>query len=270
MSGKALLIIIAIVAVVVTCCYAARSCNTGNAHAPVTTADSLMIVRAPADMQQQMLYYEGFTVSFNKDLHIPNYVAWELLGSETDGPQSRKGMKFATDSHARGCATDNDYRGSGFDRGHMAPAGDMKWSARAMTDCFYFTNMCPQSKQLNTGSWKTVEDNCRKWAERDSALIIVCGPVLTDRLTQTIGKSHVAVPQRFFKVVLAPWANPPRAIGFIMNNGRVEGGAQRAACTVDQVEAVTGLDFFSALPDDIENQVESQCNYTQWQRQRHR
>ena len=100
---------------------------------------------------------------------------------------------------------------------------------------------------------------------RDSALIIVCGPILTDKLTRTIGDG-VTVPDRFFKVILAPYANPPRAIGFIMPNGRVSGGMQQAAVSVDVVEAATGYDFFSALPDDIVNQVEAECNFPLWSR----
>jgi endonuclease G len=135
-----------------------------------------------------------------------------------------------------------------------------------MQACFYLTNMSPQAAALNSGAWKKLEDKCRDWAVRDSAIIIVCGPVLTDRITKTIGDTKVSVPTRYFKVILAPYANPPRAIGFIMNNGKVEGGMQQAAVSVDEVERITGFDFFSELPDDIENEVEAQCNFTLWSR----
>lgn len=80
---------------------------------------------------------------------------------------------------------------------------------------------------------------------RDSAIVIVCGPILTDEITRAIGPGNVSVPERFFKVVLAPYANPPRAIGFIMNNGHVPGGMQAAAVSVDEVESATGYDFFA-------------------------
>ena len=102
----------------------------------------------------------------------------------------------------------------------------------------------------------------------DSVLYIVCGPVLTDELTERIGATGVAVPQRFFKVIVAPYADPPRGIGFIMPNGAVKGGMQQAACSIDEVEAITGLDFFAALPDTIENAVERQCNFNQWSNRR--
>lgn len=247
------------------------SCQLSNANGhidfPDTQAGELMKVVVPSEVSNEEISYTGFSMGFNADRHVPNYVSWELLASETDGPIPR-GKNFMTDTSVEGCATTDDYRGSGFDRGHMCPAGDMKWDRRAMDACFMLTNICPQEGSLNSGSWKKLEEKCRKWAMRDSSLIIVCGPVLTDRITRTIGSSNVAVPDRFYKVVLAPYANPPRAIGFIMPNGHVPGGMQAAACTVDQVEAITGLDFFSALPDDLENQIESQASFPLWEKKR--
>lgn len=92
--------------------------------------------------------------------------------------------------------------------------------------------------------------------------------MLTDKLTRTIGKTPVPVPERFFKVILAPYARPMRAIGFIMNNGYVDGGMQAAAVSVDEVERITGFDFFSSLPDEIENEIEAQCNFPLWSRKK--
>ena len=231
---------------------------------PVATeAEVLQEVVIPESTQSEMIDYTGFTVSFNSDKHQPNYVVWELTGEETDGEVPRRN-KFLTDYRVKGCASDADYRRSGYDRGHMAPAADMKWSQKAMEDCFYFTNICPQDKRLNSGAWGKLEAKCRQWAKKYGSLVIVCGPILTDEMPDAIGPGRVPVPQRFFKVVLARDANPPMAIGLIMNNGRVEGGMQQAAVTVDEVERVTGFDFFSALPDDIENKVESTCRFGKW------
>lgn len=207
--------------------------------------------------------YAGMTVSFNPRLHVPNWVAWELTAEETKGKTPRHN-KFQADEDMEGSADPWDYNYSGYDRGHMAPAGDMKWSEEAMRETFYMTNMCPQAKNLNTGAWKSLEEKCRQWAKADSAIVIVCGPVLTDSITEYIGDSRVAVPERFFKVVLSPYANPPRGIGFVMNNGKVEGGIQRAAMSIDEVERITGHDFFAALPDSIENIIESQNDFHFW------
>ncbi len=207
--------------------------------------------------------YAGMIMSFNPSMHVPNWVSWELTESETTG-HAKRFNKFMADESVEGCAETWDYNYSGYDRGHMAPAGDMKWSDEAMRQSFFLTNICPQMKSLNTGAWKRLEEKCRQWAKADSAILIVCGPVLTDTLKEYIGDSRVAVPERFFKVVLAPYANPVRGIGFIMDNGRVEGGMQSAAVSIDEVERVTGHDFFAWLPDEIETKVEAECDFPFW------
>lgn len=230
-----------------------------------TSSDALQQVAIPADISSQIVRYPGFTVSFNKDYHLPNWVAWELTGEEAASTvTTREKGTFMPDPNVDGCSALEDYKGSGFDRGHMCPAGDMKWSQEAMAACFYLTNMCPQDHALNSGAWSNLEDKCRQWAKRDSAIVIICGPVLTDKLPRKIGPNNVPVPERFFKVVLAPYADPVRGIGFIMANGKVPGGMQAAAVSIDQVEEITGFDFFAALPDDIEDKVESECNFPRW------
>lgn len=224
---------------------------------------NLMKVTTNPRLDETMLSYKGMDVSFNPHMHLPNWVCWELTADETDGKVLRRD-KFLCDESVPGCAEPYDYNYSGYDRGHMAPAGDMKWDSVAMGETFYMTNICPQSKALNTGAWKRLEQKCRTWAQADSAIIIVCGPVLTDKITEYIGDSRVAVPKRFFKVILSPYAEQPRGIGFIMPNDRVEGGMQAAAVSIDEVERVTGHDFFSELPDSIENIVEAQCDFHYW------
>lgn len=227
------------------------------------TFENLEDVVTPNSFPSQVVNYEGMTLSFNRDMHIPNWVAWELTATEVAGNYPRDD-NFRGDDNVVGSAEKWDYSYSGYDRGHMAPAGDMKWSKKAMDESFYMTNMCPQAKTLNTGAWKRLEEKCRQWAEIDSAIIIVCGPVLTDSINEFIGDSRVAVPQRFFKVILSPYVDQPRGIGFIMPNTKVPGGMQAAAVSIDEVERITGLDFFASLPDEIENEVESQCRFHYW------
>ncbi len=233
----------------------------------VNLGDKLLCVTLPENTSEIIKDYEGFTVSFNSDHHVPNYVAWELTGTEAQGKEPRN-SKFRADEDVAGCPTIEDYRNSGFDRGHMAPAADMKWSKQAMLDSHYLTNMCPQDHSLNSGRWSTLEDKCRQWAIRDSALVIIAGPVLSDIITRTIGSSHISVPERFFKVILSPYSTPPRAIGFIMANAKISDGIESMAISVDQVEEITGYDFFAALPDEIEEQIESQANYRDWNRRK--
>ena len=106
-------------------------------------------VRATTETSSQdIIEYEGFTVSYNSQWRIPNWVAYELTAEETDGPYSRKGKDFMADPTTSVLQADAyDYKGSGWSRGHMAPAADFKWSDKAMTESFYYTNICPQDVQ---------------------------------------------------------------------------------------------------------------------------
>ncbi len=224
---------------------------------------NLMRVKTNQALKSVEKRYKGMDVSFNPQYHIPNWVSWELTEEETSGDVARTN-KFLADPDVEGSAESWDYNYSGYDRGHMAPAGDMKWDKDAMAETFYMTNICPQVKSLNTGTWKRLEEKCRYWAEIDGSLYIVCGPVIDGDPVEYIGDSRVYVPKRFFKVILSPYSNPARGIGFIIPNGKVKGGMQECAVPIDSVEALTGHDFFSSLPDDIENDVESQCNFHYW------
>lgn len=245
--------------------------KTNNPSATTTQQQTkdLLIVKKPDTTPGQDIEYTGFNVNFNPQKHIPNYVAWELTPQKAKGTLPRNN-KFKPDNNIPGTPTLDDYRGSGFDRGHMAPAGDMKWDKQAMDDCFYLTNMCPQTSRLNSGRWNDLETLCRKTAIKDSTLIIICGPILTDRLTRTIGSSKVTVPQRFFKVIYAPYAQQPYMLGFILSNTQLPETLKDASYSIDQIEQITGLDFFSALPDNQEDTLESQNYYPTWQTTQHR
>lgn len=233
--------------------------SAGNVH---STGDLTYVVTNPA-VKQYPVEYTGMSVNFNPELHIPNWAAWELTDRETRGGVQRE-QKFYCDESVPGCAETWDYSYSGYDRGHIVPAGDMKWSADAMHSTFSLVNICPQVHSLNAGAWKKLEEKCRKWAQIDGNIIIISGPVLNPAPTEFIGDTRVAVPKSFFKVILSPNANPVRGIGFIMPNGKVAGGMQAAACSIDRVEELTGHNFFSALPDDVEKEVEQQCDFHFW------
>lgn len=224
--------------------------------------DLMKVVTNPA-VPSQLKSYKGMDISFNEKCHIPNWVSWELTDEETMGDVPRKD-KFTSDPDIEGCPDSWDYSYSGYDRGHMAPAGDMKWDSKAMEETFFMSNICPQVNALNTGAWKNLEEKCRLWAQIDGRIYIVCGPIIDEKPMELIGDSRVWVPSRFFKAIIAPYSNPARGIGFIMPNEKVKGGMQPCAVTIDEIERITGHDLFPALPDDIEAELESQCNFNQW------
>lgn len=229
----------------------------------ILASTDLTQITTNTGVKEYVKQYEGFTVSFNPDLHIPNWVAWTLSPEQTDGPETRR-PTFTTDSSVPGCPTTADYRNSGFDRGHMAPAGDMKWSRQAMTDCFNLTNIAPQTKALNTGQWNALEQAARRWTHLDSTLTIICGPILTPAPATLIGQNEVAVPNSFFKIIVAPYADPPRAIAFIFQNTDTPEKYINAATTIRQVEDITGHDFLTLLPDSIQTILETQNQIQRW------
>lgn len=230
---------------------------------PTLSLDGIDYVVMPVGQTSVEKEYEGFTVWFNPERHTPNSVSWILHREEIDGASVRSN-KFWTDYDVEGCPYTGDYSYSGYDRGHMCPAGEQKWSQTAMHNSFVMTNMCPQKHELNSGAWKTLEDKERLWANRDSVLVIVAGPIYNSEKPETIGDSEVAVPDAFFKVLLAPFASPVRAIGFVYPNMKCPGDMENYSTTVDEVEKITGMDFFSSLPDDIETSVESSASFKAW------
>ena len=152
---------------------------------PTPSGKDLEIPVSLIPRQEQIIRHKGYTVSYNKDLKIPNWVSYELTRQETKGKEKR-GDNFIADPLVKGAiATNADYARSGYDKGHMAPAADMKWSPDVMKESFYFSNMCPQHPQLNRRGWKNLEEKIRDWAVADSAIIIICGPII-DKPSKTI------------------------------------------------------------------------------------
>ena len=226
--------------------------------------DRLLTQLVPKDIPQQLLRRVGYVVSYNPETHIPNWVAWQLTEAHTTGPYKRKGIEFQEDNEAEGVKVNTfDYSRSGYDRGHMCPSGDNKWDKTAQEQSFLMTNICPQDHNLNVGDWNEMENQCRKWAKQYGQIYIGAGPILYRQKHKTIGTARVVVPEAFFKVVLC-MAGTPKAIGFIYKNVGGNRPKDYYVNTIDEVERITGIDFFSALPDDIEKKVEAESNLSDW------
>ncbi len=207
---------------------------------------------------EQLLRRDGYTTSYNKDRKIPNWVAWHLTAAHSKGDSQRDDMMFTEDEdvpYPR--ATDDDYYNSRYDRGHMCPAGDNKWDRRAQMQTFLFTNICPQNHGLNKGDWNDLEIQCRYWARALGDIYIVTGPVFYHGVQKTIGRHQVAVPDAFFKVLLCD-RGKAKAIGFIYPNRGGHKKMKEYVCPVDEIERITGIDFFPALDDRVENVVEAE------------
>ena len=227
-------------------------------------ADGLEVPEKLTDRPEQILKRVAYTASYNSDLRIPNWVAWQLTGDHTEGKNKRAGVKFHEDTDVpMPRAVDFDYVRSGYDRGHLCPSADNRWDATAQEQSFLLTNVCPQDHNLNVGDWHELEILCRKWAKTYGSIYIVVGPVLFKGKHKTIGKNKVTVPEAFFKVVLC-MEKKPKAIGFIYRNESGNRPKSYYVNTIDDVERITGIDFFPALPDKVENEVEATSSLDDW------
>ena len=211
----------------------------------------------------KVLRRTGYTVSYNPKWRIPNWVAYELTAKEAAAHGRRQGG-FESDPEAGRDAADNaDYKYSGYSRGHMAPAGDMKWNGQAMRESFLLTNICPQDYDLNAGVWEDLESVLRDRAKRWGRVYIVCGPVVSSDY-RTIGRNRVCVPQRFFKAVCWQQSSQWHCKGFIFPNHKIKGSFHDYSATVDEIERVTGHDLFAPIPDDVERRIEAADNRGRW------
>lgn len=213
-----------------------------------------------------IIQHTGFTVSYDMNTNTPKWVAWELTKEETYGVVKRT-EEFLPDPKVdmSNRVTTEDYKGSGYDRGHICPAADMKWSVEAMHDCFYMTNICPQNHNLNRKAWERLEEQCRQWAREYGKIYITAGPIYEVGNHKVIGKNcKVTVPEGFYKVVMVPRKGEEKAIGFFYSNDDKKQTMRQCALPVDMIEKITGIDFFYNVDMRVQDRIEKELNIEDW------
>lgn len=221
-------------------------------------------------VQEKILLCNSFdTVYFNTKTRCPDWVKWKITVDKITQKNkfSRDNFPFTADTCIPNMyrITTSEYNNSGYDRGHICPAADNTFSKQAMKDCMLMTNICPQTPELNRGSWKILEDKCRDWAIKYDVIYIVAGPIFEDSI-KCIGKNKkIQVPDKFFKVIMTKKLGQERALGFIFKNDKNQNDKNifSRAVSVDSVEKLTGFDFFDWLPDSLENRIEKK-SYVEW------
>ena len=218
-------------------------------------------VEIPAyDASEDIVRHLGYTASYNHTTLCPDWVAWELTAEEVGGTYEQ-GRQFSRDPDVDfPKASREDYSNSGWDKGHMAPHADMKWSRQAMTESDYFTNICPQNKEMNAGAWRKIEEMTRRVAKQCGAVYVVCGPVYDSDEPRHIGPACVHVPDRFFKALAVSTSGGYRTVAFLVGNDYQVGSPRSYAVTVDSVETVIGRNLFPSLPEE----AESAYNWNDW------
>lgn len=228
-------------------------------------SDDLEIPKLTKDLAEQIVSRIGYTASYNISTKNPNWVSWHLTREHTTGLVPRyKG--YLDDHDVKGYTpSEMDWYNmpQSLSHGHMCPAGDNKWDEKAMEQTFLLSNMCPQTKSLNSGSWNKLEEKCRDWSKKYGSIYIVCGPVFFSETPKTMGNAKIWIPDAFFKVILC-MEGTPKAIGFVYANDEEPHNMQQSAMAVDEIEAITGIDFFYSLPDDIEDSIEAVVDFKNW------
>src|SRR5574344_960277 len=245
---------------------------------PGTRAVSSGMSPQAAAPDHQVRKFSAYTICYRESYEEAEWAAYELDKSELTKASSRTDDFRPDPLITTGSATLADYRSSGYDRGHLAPAADFSFSPKAMSESFYLSNMTPQAPAFNRGIWKELEEQVRTWAENFGRVYVVCGPVLDSPASSlsSIGADKVAMPRALYKVILAPVykdaddASTPGdaakiiAVGFVIPNKGCDGSVWDFAVSVDSAEKRTGLDFYALLDDVSENAVESSFTKSDW------
>ena len=240
--------------------------NKGNELDNSINITNIEYAKCNNNYNEQLIEHIGYTVSYNTQWNLPNWVAYELTAEEVQGTEERNDKFTADPCISSNAVISSDYTRSGYDRGHMAPAADMKWSKQAMEESFYMTNICPQIHNINAGDWKDLENLARDMAVNYGSIYICCGPIVTENDTFTIGNERkIRVPSEFFKAFLrrktdGSWCS----IGFIMPNKAGNYPLLSYVVPVDSIENKINFDLFFNLPDSIENEIEANFDIRDW------
>jgi endonuclease G len=207
----------------------------------------------------------GYTVCYEEKFEQAKWVAYRLTAAMCKNNEEERKDDFREDKAIKtGSALPDDYKKTGYDRGHLCPAGDMAWSEIAMSESFYMSNMSPQEPKFNRGIWKTLESQVREWAKKEEELYVVTAGVLEKGLPTIGEKNKVAVPKLYYKVILDVYGDEKKAIAFVMPNAGSKESIFEYAVSIDSVERLTQINFFPALPDALENNLESKINVDLW------
>lgn len=257
-------LLVVVIALIAGCLTKKNENHSTTAEPTGELSIELAIPKLDKAIVSQVIEHTGYTVSYNRKRRNPNWVAYELTAEEVDGKEPRNG-DFIPDPDLKGAqATDEDYKNCGWDRGHLAPAADMKWSKEAMEESFYLSNISPQNNNLNRGVWKSIEELTRDAAVKHKNVLVVTGPVFKkEKGLGKIGKNKVLIPNGFYKVLLINDCGY-KGIGFYCENKAGKKKLSSYAVSIDSIEHITGIDFFHMLPDEIENTVESEYNWNVW------
>jgi endonuclease G len=259
---KILYILVIIIILILIIIKYNESTNPTDMVPPVTTGNLEIPILNNSD---QIVKHTAYTFQYSELNEQPDWVAYYLTKNRLRGNAQRTDDFKEDPLVVSGSAQLSDYKRTGYDRGHMAPAADFSWSQTAMSECFYLSNMSPQLHSFNAGIWETLENQVRIWADSDNdTLFIVTGPILKDGLPTVGARNKLTVPDYFYKALLRKSATGFSAIAFVLKHENSFQSLYNYAITIDSLEKLTKINFFYKLPSTIQAEIESKIDFDQW------
>lgn len=215
----------------------------------------------PSDI---IIHHDAYVLSYDTEHYLAKWTIYQITKKQIQMKIAKRKNKFSPDPQLYNYTNlEEDYKNSGYDRGHLVPAADLSFSEKSMEESFYYSNITPQVPSFNRGIWKRLEDQVRKWVMENDTLIIITGPVISDTLNH-FGMHNISIPYQYYKII-ADFTEPDtKMIGFIIPNKQSDMDLRDYAVSVDSIEKITHIDFFSVLMDDVENVLEKEVAVKKW------
>ena len=229
-------------------------------NTPKVTTKSFFL---PTGTTGQIIHHKGYSLSYVEKYEQAEWVAYELKKEHLSKNEFKRPYFEIDNAVKTDAASWKNYKGSGYDKGHLCPAGDRRYSKEAFDETFLTSNISPQEHNFNAGLWNRIEQKTRYWASRYNGVFVVTGAVLNGQM-ETIGEEDVAVPNQFYKIILDYNRGQPKVIAFLTPHEASNVPIYKFVVSVDEVEALTGIDFFPELDDVIENKIEANGSGKGW------
>ncbi len=217
----------------------------------------------PTSTTGQIIHHEGYSLSYSEADEQAEWVAYELKKKHLSSTNFKRPYFEIDKAVKTGAADWRNYKKSGYDRGHLCPAGDKRYSQFAHDETFLTSNISPQKNKFNAGIWNTLEQKVRYWARKYNGVFVVTGGVLKGDM-DTIGDEYVSVPNQFYKVLIDTNSGKTKMIGFLMPHKASSKPLYEFVVSVDTIEKLTGIDFFPELEDSLETKLEASSSYKGW------
>lgn len=217
----------------------------------------------PSSTTGQVVHHNGYSLSYSEAHEQAEWVAYELKKSHLSSTNHKRPYFEIDKAVKTGAASWRNYKNSGYDRGHLCPAGDRRYAKAAHDETFLTSNISPQEHKFNSGIWNRLEQKVRYWAKKYDGVFVVTGGVLKGDM-KTIGKEHVAVPNQFYKILIDNNTGKTKMIAFLIPHRASDKPLYEFVVSVDAIEALTGIDFFPELEDALEHRLEALNSYKGW------